>query len=549
MQRSSNSAESYINNEIADISLRAREATSNGILDESQFLIALDRFQDILIRHHQEINYVNLVTMLHRMASMANEAGCNPGATHERLLQLLIFGIEVHVPELKPRHVGNVIWALGKIRLQMHHTNSSWMAWEPLLYQLVQQGVQRIQEFLPLNISSVLLGLAYLENQNCRPFLPVLVNRAKSMLHAFTPQQICNTIWGLSRLRYIDRQNFLSKIVEQADDMIDAFTTPQMSVTLLSLATFHFLENESIIESIVEIMGTRECHSQPLAIVLWSLLQLFIRPTDAQIGRLLEDCPGFAQPPRSFEQVRDLCMILVALADFDYRSSRRMDLSVRLKRALEAKPIIFTAQDVCNFIWALLIMDSPLLDPNFLDMMFSCLQRIGLETLRDEDIRQFYQGILHVKIFRIRDPEFSLLPTEIEQRWKAVWCVRQVTSPLPLWVAQALVVMERMGYKCQGRFLEQGLINTCTLDLADNFKYAVEGISFVRSFRTPPGRTTGRYLWKVRLLETMGYEVLRIEQGEWMKLVHLDAKKSYLQGKIDVAKANALNKMKAFRLP
>jgi len=208
------------------------------------------------------------------------------------------------------------------------------------------------------------------------------------------------------------------------------------------------------------------------------------------------------------------------------------------------EPSKCNAQDICNFLWGTMILnEARFVHPRFMGHCFKSLQDLGLSSLQDKDIRQFYQCILSLKAFRSLHQNHHILPFDIEMSWKTNWCVRQATSPLPRWVASALAVLREMGYDTKDRFLEQGMINTSVVDLKDGMRYSVEGVSILRSFRNEPTQPIARYFWKVRLLETMGFHVIAIDEREWLSLKDRSAQIAHLELKIRAVRKSALDKL------
>jgi len=389
-----------------------------------------------------------------------------------------------------------------------------------------------------------------LENKSVHSLLPSLMENTKRKLRSFDSQELANLIWSLAKLKYMDIPDFLPLALNQASSILDLFIPQQLSILLWSLASFQVQDQDVLIDRIVKALLDWDgpVSSQSIANVFWGLQQLQLRFPDEDLTTLLNKCRTLLEAPVdsiTSTQIRHLLNMLIALSDFQCWTEPVQKVVKILKKCIMSSTAAFSLQDMCNFLWALLIMDHRSLSEDLLAHAGAFLQDQPPEKVKDEDIRQFYQCLLHVKVFRSDLDTARVIPRELEIKWRLKWSLRQGTSPLPLWLADALICLEDLGYVCRGRFLTQGLLNTCTINLDDYFKYAIEGISLTRSYRNLPKRPRGRYRWKVRVLEAMGFEVIAITEQEWIDAIGQIQKKEYLKQKIQMAQDSANRKFLA----
>lgn len=510
------------------------------------FRRTLDQLQEHVFGHLHEMNEVNVSTAIHRVSHLATAYRSDPFVSHHLLMRQLIRSLYDGAHLLHARQISNVIWGLGSIRLQMDLKTQSFHDWEELCFGLVNIGVDRIRSFNAQNVSNLLVGLARLENQSCRRLLPAFTRRGAAILKSFKPQELGNTIWALASLRYVDHTDFLAPAFNEAERSISLFQSQSLALMLWSLAALHYINCAGLVEKTVLALKQTGCSTHTLSIALWSMQQLQIRPFDADLDHLINSCSELGNDLSSSSRIRDTVMSFVVLVDFGWQSPHVLTLKNKLCTALFEDASLFSQQDICNMIWAgVLANDASILHSDFLKQCFHVLEGLGLENLRDEDIRQFYQAIVHLSAFNPQSVHRLILPKDVEKRWKTVWCVRQATSPLPLWVASALVSIEDMGYVCRHDVVEEGFISTCIVNLGDSMKYAVEGITIFRCYRNEPDRLTARFRWKLHLLAAMGYEVICIEERQWLSLTSRDSKEGYLKQKIDDARANAWKRVMA----
>lgn len=187
-----------------------------------------DKLLQVVETHISNFNPVNMITALHRLATLVLPA--RKGALRRDVrFKSLIFRLSETLRNadngaLKPQDLSNVAWALTKLGLM----NSV------LFGSLSEHILRTIQDFEPVNLSMTLWAFArsgFLDAKLCR----ASAVEVKRRLPDFQPQQISNTTWAMAKSGFVDEELFVAA-ADLALEKLGQFQPMNYSMLLYSFA-------------------------------------------------------------------------------------------------------------------------------------------------------------------------------------------------------------------------------------------------------------------------------------------------------------------------
>lgn len=161
----------------------------------------VDKILQVVEAHFSHFNAVNLITALHRLATVvlaARKGALRRDARFKSLIHRLSDTLSnADAGELKPQDLSNVAWALTKLGL----LNAG------LFSSLADHIMRTIEHFQPVNLSMTLWAFArsgFLDEKLVR----ASAAEVKRQLPDFQPQQIANTTWAIAKSGVVDEELF-----------------------------------------------------------------------------------------------------------------------------------------------------------------------------------------------------------------------------------------------------------------------------------------------------------------------------------------------------
>jgi len=160
-----------------------------------------EKILQVVESHFDDFNAVNLITALHRLATVvlnARKGQLRHDVRFKRLIHRLSDTLRnADAGALKPQDLSNVAWGLAKLGL----LNAA------LFGHIAEHIIQTISDFEPVNLSMTLWAFAR------SGFLDEKLFRAASaevhrQLPEFQPQQIANTTWAMAKSGFVDEELF-----------------------------------------------------------------------------------------------------------------------------------------------------------------------------------------------------------------------------------------------------------------------------------------------------------------------------------------------------
>lgn len=202
-----------------------------------------DRILEVFEANLQHSNTVNLVTTLHRLASVAASVGKVSLRRDARFKKLVTKLSQVlnstGGDELQAQDLSNIAWALTKLG----HVNNA------ILDCIAQHVIRAVHSFEPVNISMTLWAFAKAGVQN-EALFQVVAKEVKCQLNIFEPQQIANTVWAMAKCSFVDRELFMAA-ADTAVQKINQFEPMSFSMLVYAFAIAEVKHDE-----LFEVVGT-----------------------------------------------------------------------------------------------------------------------------------------------------------------------------------------------------------------------------------------------------------------------------------------------------
>lgn len=186
-----------------------------------------DRILEVVNDAFDQLNEVNLITALHRLASqtLANKkATVRRDSRFKRLIHRLGEAVRSSSTQFKPQDLSNIAWALTKLGI----LNTA------LFNNISELIVDCISEFEPVNLSMTLWAFARSGFMDEKLFRAA-IKEAKVRMPDFQPQQVANTAWAVAKSGFVDQELF-AVAAEHAIERLDTFQPMNFSMLLYSFA-------------------------------------------------------------------------------------------------------------------------------------------------------------------------------------------------------------------------------------------------------------------------------------------------------------------------
>lgn len=498
----------------------------------------------------QHLNHINVSTLVHRLGRFVARSGtqeylCKVHATFLGRLMALVF---LHAKTFDKRNIANVVWGMGKIGPLLQAVPIPYITFEILMDAIMDRakGKTNREMFSHRHLSNFLYGLACLEHHRHKAQIEEFSVQAIHVMDDFLDSELSNFVWALGKFRHFDRKGVLAKAVQSAKKRVNSMGPQEISNFLWGLAVMEHLDCRDLLDMLLvphtQNLWTKDKSSQTISMFVWSAHHLGFKIGSISADDLISS--PFSQAARvdtqqtvdlSNFQPQHVVTVLYAYSQFGYKSKRVDGFVLATKIFFLKFASLFNNQDVSMMAWSLMMMDE--LDGATMSRILYHVRYVKpTDPLSPEDVRQLYQCLLHLRLLHPEVVISQVIPSEVEKIWRGVWMVRQRTSPVPDWVSHALVHLEKMGYVCKARCMVGGIVNTTTLDFEDGMKYALEGLSYTRQYTNVVDAPRANITWKMRLLRTLGYEIVELEESKWEGLYGEDKIREYLRHRVNTAK-------------
>ncbi|KAF4746594.1 hypothetical protein FOZ62_029259, partial [Perkinsus olseni] len=145
----------------------------------------------IVDMHLNELNSVNVSTLIHRLASITQnqEQSQRALARDARVKQILQRAIEL-APTSSCQSLSNICWAIGKLQMVEE---------KDVVQAIVEAAKTRLGHFRPQNFSNMLYGLSRVGYCD-RELMDLVAGKVANTLCTFKPQELSNLLYAYGRL-------------------------------------------------------------------------------------------------------------------------------------------------------------------------------------------------------------------------------------------------------------------------------------------------------------------------------------------------------------
>jgi len=202
-----------------------------------------ERILQIVDENFDQLNVVNLITALHRLASISlasRKAALRRELRFRRLVTRLSDTVRKAEPStLKPQDLSNAVWALTKLGIQ-----------NAILYNLLADRILlRMDDFKPVNLSMTLWAFARSGIYD-EKLLAAASTEVKKQLDDFEPQQVANTAWAMAKCGYVDQELF-ERTAVHAMSALDTYQPMNFSMLVYAFALAH-LPHQELFEEVAK---------------------------------------------------------------------------------------------------------------------------------------------------------------------------------------------------------------------------------------------------------------------------------------------------------
>ncbi|KAF4758363.1 hypothetical protein FOZ63_001669, partial [Perkinsus olseni] len=184
----------------------------------------------IVDMHLNELNSVNVSTLIHRLASITQnqEQSQRALARDARVKQILQRAIEL-APTSSCQSLSNICWAIGKLQMVEE---------KDVVQAIVEAAKTRLGHFRPQNFSNMLYGLSRVGYCD-RELMDLVAGKVANTLCTFKPQELSNLLYAYGRLNCYNAE-LLQEICSCVAAMLPRYDGQGVGNVMCSLAKLNY---------------------------------------------------------------------------------------------------------------------------------------------------------------------------------------------------------------------------------------------------------------------------------------------------------------------
>ncbi|KAF4666337.1 hypothetical protein FOZ61_009916 [Perkinsus olseni] len=184
----------------------------------------------IVDMHLNELNSVNVSTLIHRLASITQnqEQSQRALARDARVKQILQRAIEL-APTSSCQSLSNICWAIGKLQMVEE---------KDVVQAIVEAAKTRLDHFRPQNFSNMLYGLSRVGYCD-RELMELVAGKVANTLCTFKPQELSNLLYAYGRLNCYNEE-LLQEICSCVAAMMPRYDGQGVGNVMCSLAKLNY---------------------------------------------------------------------------------------------------------------------------------------------------------------------------------------------------------------------------------------------------------------------------------------------------------------------
>jgi len=184
------------------------------------------------------------------------------------------------LPEMEPRAIANVLWALATCERAATACHASTMqrqfAGPELLRALASQILLKLEHFNSQDFSNSFWALAALAHHPGEDFMRTSTHGSELRLREFTPQNLANVLWAFATLLFDPGEAFLNVALIVACSRIADFKPQHLSNSLWALAKLEHRPSDPFLAASVREAARKLklFNPQNISNLLWAYSQI-----------------------------------------------------------------------------------------------------------------------------------------------------------------------------------------------------------------------------------------------------------------------------------
>lgn len=501
----------------------------------------MQKFNGFMTNQTRRLTTWHFSSLFQRVALVASQGGVEEWIITEygRFLVTLMKLLRPKVGELEARQISDLVWAFGKLGPEIFNATGVFMEInilendEPIDVSsffdlLLDRAVQIKYGFNSKDISSLAYGVASLpachhDLNSVGELLDVCVLK----MDEFADREIACLAWSMSKLGLNTKLNVLKPLVSQAEARVGGFRPQGFSMLIGSLAKLDVSGCDTLMAKLLDEIkfkgGFKKFKHREIATLASGLAQLRYRPSEWIAGSIAQNT---LDKLRSF-RCGSVCILLRAFAVWGIEDSVLFS-ACRAKLVSSQKKM--SIQDVVNSAWAFAILG--VLDDEYMKFCVSYLEKVGVEAIKDSELRQFHQCTMELSLSGSAGSALSSIPYDLEGASKDAWIEAQSTYQPSDEVKEALSLLESTGVQVkERRWLGDSMFCTSTIDIAPDVRYVIE-MAVPEDAFINAAASVGKDRWREKALAALGYFRILINMEEWSKLTTKEDKLGYIKTKL-----------------
>lgn len=513
-----NSAITRVSDEALDSFEVEAKGSSESRQEAEKLVQLLSRMTHDLQGH---LNSVNIATILHRTARLAEVSGHKSWVAHDKykLIQRLLFLLASCPGDLDPSVLSMIIWSMAKFGQMIKKSNvSRSQSVATFLKGLVNQAKQKPLEFSCRDSTVLLQGLYGLQVHPGMPFVESLAENAKKTIEHASTDSLTRMPWWLVNLQYSDYNIGLFPIASrEVETRVHAnnVSMEEAGIFLAALARCE-VDNSLGLCSAMELKmmdAIRGHRIKDVVRLVEGFALLRYRPSSQFINAVSSNAMNIGEKIN----YQYLIQLLRNYAMFGLKCERLV--SAVVVKLHESKNM--TPNYVCMACSALAQLDE--LDIKTWKCIIGRIK--SCRYLPDSALRMLYQGWLHLSCET--DPAGTCgrhLLTACRGSWKKEG-MRTGSSFI---VKDAISILTDSGFQISENDERTADLDVVLIVLNDGSKCVLHEVSAGLCFINHPNKLKGDVSWKVKLVRKLGWKICWLDLAMWDSMETKAEKLDYL---------------------
>ncbi|GMH41949.1 hypothetical protein BSKO_09868 [Bryopsis sp. KO-2023] len=492
----------------------------------------LSAYKEILEQNASVLNATNISTMLHRTATIVGSKSLQAWTIREHtdFLKALAGEVSRRLGLFDPQGYATVVWSFGKLGPGMRSLDVGVKSFDRLMEDLMEVSRRDLTRFTLNDSMNIVLGLAELgtSQHSSWAFLRGLSRVLSSKASALGPGDIAALLWAFAKLKYTQCGELVSRMCDIAEHQMDQFDPAMLGSFLRGLVIVEHNGTPTMMKAALAEIERRidEYDLQTMSKVVWALLLLSYHPGEVIMNRLGDlFC---SQPENLTHQI--VTATILALAHCGEPHHSAIDAA---KAHFMDHISNYRSSDICKFLWSLSMLDA--LDSDLLKAVEgSSFEGLSPHQYGVEGRRQLCQILISWRILNNQPPP-GFVTRELEEGCYSAWRAVQRTKTTFGLVPEVLEFLKKADFECRSPLLIEKIPLSVTSAVREKtatheeLKLILEVATRAQNYHNRPSLQKPRQRWRQRILEALGWTVIRIPVDQWNKQMSQDAKAGFLR--------------------